>query len=222
MPIAITTGFELTALRRRESISKDQQQDDPISGSPSLINCPDFDFDVVSGRGKGFYNRPGNRRLRHIVVQHIAAYQVAKNKIIKGRVLDTIIERVKSQNNGRARFVKPIKSGSWVELSNDEARKKVGHAIREAMISQEFAREKEQTRKVWQQKNAEMLASQQAIFRRLLAESAEQGDTSNAENESDSLSSLEYDDGWCEEDSVTGNNCSLFEPGALFNDDDIV
>jgi hypothetical protein len=208
MPIAIPTGFELAALRRRESIRKDQRRDGLISVSQYLINCPDFDFDVVCGRGKGSYNRPGNRRFRHIVCQHIAAYQTAKNKIVKGVVLNTIIERVKTQNYGRARFIKPIKNGSWVELSDDQAREKVGHAIREAMSSQELAAVREQTRKAWQQKHTEMLTAQQMIFQRLLAESAERGDTCDAENDNDSLSRLECDEDWYEEDSLTGGNCS--------------
>jgi hypothetical protein len=130
---------------------------------------PDLDYDVVCGRGKGSYNRPGNKRFRVIVGKHIAAYLTARNKVDKGHVLNSIIDHVKSQNHGSARFIKPLKNG-WVEISLDAAREKVGHAIREAIGSRETSVSKEKAQKLWQAKQATLLASQKAIFLDLLAE----------------------------------------------------
>ena len=86
--------------------------------------------DVVCGRGKGFYNQPGNRRFRAIVWGHVPAYQTARTKMDKSLVLSHIVEAV--QEHGR--FVKR-RNGVWIEIGEEQAREKVGHAIREAMAN---------------------------------------------------------------------------------------
>ena len=86
--------------------------------------------DVVCGRGKGFYNQPGNRRFRAIVWGHVPAYQTARTKLDKTLVLSQIVEAV--QEHGR--FVKR-RNGVWIEIGEEQAREKAGHAIREAMAN---------------------------------------------------------------------------------------
>ena len=96
------------------------------------------DYDVVCGRGKGSYNRPGNRLFRKIVHENILEYTKAKSRFCKSMVLNAIVEKVRNQANGKARFVKyDKKRGSWLEIGDDQAREKVGHAIREAIASME-------------------------------------------------------------------------------------
>ena len=92
------------------------------------------DYDVVCGRGKGSYNRPGNRRFRQIIKEQIPAYLKARTKFDKSTVLSNIIDIIKSQNNNTTRFVKfNAKSKTWVEINDDVAREKVGHTMRETI-----------------------------------------------------------------------------------------
>lgn len=94
------------------------------------------EYDVVCGRGKGVYNRSAYKRFLAIVHAHVATYTSAKTKTNKSTVLNDIMEMVRQQNNGNVRFVKnDRKKGGWFEISNDQAREKVGHAMREAIAS---------------------------------------------------------------------------------------
>mmetsp|Transcript_10215 Transcript_10215/g.19606 ORF Transcript_10215/g.19606 Transcript_10215/m.19606 type:complete len:209 (-) Transcript_10215:65-691(-) len=90
--------------------------------------------DVVCGRGKGSYNRPGNKRFRAMVQEHVDEYVQAKTKLDKSMVLSAIVEKVREQWHGR--FVKQ-KKGAWEEIGDEQAREKVGHAIREAIAAGE-------------------------------------------------------------------------------------
>lgn len=98
-------------------------------------------YDVVCGRGKGSYNRPGNKRFRSLVATYIPKYLKARSKMDKSMVLNDIIDKVRSFNNpdtgSPAQFVKYTKSSGWVLIGDEHAREKVGHAIREAIAAQE-------------------------------------------------------------------------------------
>lgn len=89
------------------------------------------DNDVVCGRGKGFYNKPGNCRFRQLVQEFVGQYEQARSKLDKTMVLSAIVDRVLEQG----RFVKRKTGGVWVEIGEDQAREKAGHAIREAMAA---------------------------------------------------------------------------------------
>lgn len=103
------------------------------------LNYVPNDFDIYCGRGKGFYNRPGNKKFRVLVAAHIRTYVGAKSKVDKSAVLNTIIDEVRSTVDpatGRpAQFIKFTKHTGWVEIGDDQAREKVGHAMREAIAS---------------------------------------------------------------------------------------
>jgi hypothetical protein len=148
-----------------------------VSLSPSTMDLlstlafPPSECDVVCGRGKGSYNRPGNKIFRAIVCKHIPEYMAAKTKLDKGVALNRIMEDIRSQNNGTSRFLKPGKNGSWYELSDDQAREKVGHTMREAISALDGAAEKEATKKVFAKKQNALLAQQRAIFKYLLVQS---------------------------------------------------
>ena len=100
-------------------------------------------YDVVCGRGKGSYNRPGNKRFRSLVATYIPQYMKARSKIDKSMVLNDIIDKVRSFTNpdtgSAAQFVKYTKSTGWVLIGDEHTREKVGHAIREAIAAQESA-----------------------------------------------------------------------------------
>jgi hypothetical protein len=121
---------------------------------------PPKEYDVVCGRGKGSYNLPGNKRFRFSVRRHIPRYLAAKGKLDKGIVLNAIMNDI--QNRG-SRFLKPIQ-GAWYALSDEQAREKVGHTIRESIAALEGLPDRETTKKVFDRKQNDLLAQQRAIF----------------------------------------------------------
>jgi len=119
-------------------------------------------FVLISG--KGSYNKPGNKRFREIVKHYIPEYVGARTKFDKSTVLQKIIDIVREQNNGTARFIKQNKDGTWFEISDDAAREKVGHTLRESIAAKDAAPAKAKAEKVVQKKQGALLAQQQAIF----------------------------------------------------------
>jgi hypothetical protein len=93
------------------------------------------EYDVVLGRGKGKYNRPGNKRFRAIVQKSIPNYLTAKTKMGKTFIFNSILDEVRSQDNGNARFVRYDTKIGWVEMGDDQVRDKVGHVTREAIAA---------------------------------------------------------------------------------------
>jgi hypothetical protein len=133
-------------------------------------------LDVVCGRGKGSYNRPGNRRFRAIVQQHTDEYQGARSKMEKTMVLNRIMDRVQAQNQGTTMFLKVGKDGLFTVISDDNAREKVGHAIRESILAVEQnnhsgshqLKQQQQQQPEWNQKHSDLLAQQKFIFQNLV------------------------------------------------------
>ena len=138
------------------------------SSSPCIEFRPNYEYDVVCGRGKGSYNRPGNKRFREIAMKYVPEYTAAKCRQGKTAVLNEIISVVKEQNNGTARFIKYDKSKGWFEITNEVAREKVGHAVREALASLKNKGQKEEIKKCFNQKQNNLLAQQQAMFSNML------------------------------------------------------
>lgn len=100
--------------------------------------CSPSCFDVICGRGKGSYNRPGNKRFRSIVASYVERYLASKTKDDKSMILALIIERIHEQNNRNAHFLKyDSECMVWRKMSTEEAREKVGHAMREAISLRE-------------------------------------------------------------------------------------
>jgi hypothetical protein len=130
-------------------------------------------LDVVCGRGKGSYNRPGNRRFRAIVQQHTEEYKAARSKLDKTMVLNRIMDRVQAQNSGNTMFLKVGKDGLFTVISDDNAREKVGHAIRESILAAEQSNHSgnhhlKQHQPEWNQKHSDLLAQQKSIFQNLV------------------------------------------------------
>lgn len=125
-------------------------------------------YDIVCGRGKGRYNRPGNKYFRTLVATYIPLYQSARSKIDKGMVLNAIIDKVRSQVNPDtglpAEFVKYSKLTGWVRIGDEQAREKAGHAIREAIAAREGAPAKQVEKTVAMSKAVDLLAQQKKIF----------------------------------------------------------
>lgn len=86
------------------------------------------DSDIACGRGKGFYNRPGNRVMLNLIHSRVEDYKSA-SKVGKGNILEDVRQECKSQG---LRFVK--RDGQqWILMNDKEAKEKIGHAMREAI-----------------------------------------------------------------------------------------
>jgi hypothetical protein len=91
------------------------------------------EYDVICGRGRGHYNQPGNKRFRSLITSYLPEYQTLKNKMDKSVFFNKIIDVVRSQIRGNVHFIRQISCDTWETLNDDQAREKVGHAIRESL-----------------------------------------------------------------------------------------
>eukprot|EP00934_Nitzschia_sp_Nitz4_P005626 Nitzschia sp. Nitz4//scaffold83_size84149//79102//79971//NITZ4_005188-RA/size84149-processed-gene-0.81-mRNA-1//1//CDS//3329558989//5616//frame0 len=82
--------------------------------------------DILLGRGKSSYNHEGNVRLRSMVSKHADLYEVAPFSE-KKKVAADIVHILKATST---RFLKELSDGKWVEVDDETARRKVGHAFR--------------------------------------------------------------------------------------------
>lgn len=141
--------------------------------------------DVVCGRGKGSYNRPGNKKFRALVQEYVPRYVNARTKLDKSMVLSAIVEKVREENGGR--FIKQRKGGEWYEIGDEQAREKVGHAIREAIAAGEkksqaappSPKQQGETPMEFQSKQTDLLSTQLSIFEGLVARSNSPVEASN-------------------------------------------
>lgn len=84
-------------------------------------------MDVVFGRGKGYQNHPGNKRMRSIIDRYKIKYHTlkrAEKKHLVEKVYNEIIE-------GGVRFVKKVSDeDSWILVDEPIAMQKVSHTLR--------------------------------------------------------------------------------------------
>ena len=82
--------------------------------------------DVLFGRGRAIIDHPGNAQFRQIVDHYMLKYE-ASGRLQKTCIADIIVRLVK---NSCGRFLKKNEDGSWDEVDDSAARKKVAHAFR--------------------------------------------------------------------------------------------
>jgi hypothetical protein len=88
-------------------------------------------YDVLCGRGRGFFAHPGNRRMLLVVQQYKARYTAA-TKTEKSRITKDVLDVIHKAGNDAAKFLKMGKDTPyWYELNSKEAHKKVAHTLRE-------------------------------------------------------------------------------------------
>jgi hypothetical protein len=118
------------------------------------------EYDVVCGRGKGSYNRPGNKRFRALVASRLPEYQAARSKLDKSMLINTIIDEVHALDDGKAQFIKFTKKEGWHKISHEAAREKVGHSIREAaaLLKNKPVKEEKKMELVLDQSDLDLLA----------------------------------------------------------------
>mmetsp|Transcript_20627 Transcript_20627/g.47649 ORF Transcript_20627/g.47649 Transcript_20627/m.47649 type:complete len:178 (-) Transcript_20627:318-851(-) len=87
-------------------------------------------YDVICGlRGKKSLSHVGNRRFRVTVAMNAEKYLKAPTKLEKSLVVIQIVDTIR---DGGGHFVKyDRKTQSWVEIGDQLAREKVGHALRD-------------------------------------------------------------------------------------------
>ena len=90
--------------------------------------------DVVCGRGKSQYERPGNRRFLDLINKYVESYRSSKHKKHKAVVLCNVVHEVRMGDGvNAARFVKQMDDGSWWEIGDSMARGKAAQAMRVAV-----------------------------------------------------------------------------------------
>jgi hypothetical protein len=103
--------------------------------------CDDFEpgpFDVICGRGKSIFSHEGNRQFRHCIAQNAHRYARARSKLDKGLIVIGVVDEIRRKSMNAGGFVRCIKNSTlqgqpenqWVEIGDDLARDKVGHALR--------------------------------------------------------------------------------------------
>ncbi|CAB9516013.1 hypothetical protein SEMRO_754_G197540.1 [Seminavis robusta] len=92
--------------------------------------------DVLCGRSKESFNHAGNRRFRNLVAASLAEYNEATSKWAKSMVAARLVGVI---NNEGGRFLKQRKGNEevWYEISTQDAKAKVSHAIRDAIAAKE-------------------------------------------------------------------------------------
>ena len=91
---------------------------DALENGPT---CP-RPADVFMGRGKGTYERRGNKAYMEIISSYLPAYMTARNNADKIRITEDVIALVK---RGGGRFLGADKDKQVYEVSDAEARIKV-------------------------------------------------------------------------------------------------
>ena len=87
--------------------------------------------DVLFGRGKTHRKQPGNQRLQLMADVYRQRY-IKADRSNKTNITKTIVDIIKSDDEKRGRFLKFCADlRGWVEVSDEVARKKVGHTIRD-------------------------------------------------------------------------------------------
>ena len=96
----------------------------------SIVDEPQ-EFDVLCGRGRGFYEHPGNLRMLTIVAGLKTSYQ-KESKDGKKRIALCAFDSIMNPSDGTtSRFLRRAPDNRWYELEDMEVFKKIHHTLRE-------------------------------------------------------------------------------------------
>jgi hypothetical protein len=88
--------------------------------------------DILCGRGKTYVNHPGNRKFSEVIKSNVHRYVDAQQRMDKIILFACLVEQLQSEG---CRFLKQKKgkkgTNQWVEMTTEEAHRKLGHAIRD-------------------------------------------------------------------------------------------
>ncbi|CAJ1951356.1 unnamed protein product [Cylindrotheca closterium] len=122
MPQTSTNG------RRDEDSTSQSDKSGPAVTEPAarLSGNPQ---DIICGRGLHIMSHLGNIRLHSIVNRHRQTYQVASRRE-KAALAQRIVDEIKSTGSRFIRRAGDGRDDEWIEVDNETAYKKVGHALR--------------------------------------------------------------------------------------------
>ena len=98
---------------------------------PPTLSHPTID--VFCGRGKACAAWIGNRRFRVTIAMNKERYKQAPTKLDKSLVVDEIVKTFSSASPNGGFIKKDASTGRWYKISEQQARDKVGHAMRDAV-----------------------------------------------------------------------------------------
>mmetsp|Transcript_27912 Transcript_27912/g.67913 ORF Transcript_27912/g.67913 Transcript_27912/m.67913 type:complete len:350 (+) Transcript_27912:85-1134(+) len=91
-------------------------------------------YDILCGRSKTCFNNIGNRRFRITISMNVKKYDSLTNRSERGNFIYTLAQTLKE--DAGFRFVRISKKSGRVELTDDEIRAKIGHALRDLSKAQ--------------------------------------------------------------------------------------
>lgn len=125
--------------------------DAPSCTAKGTLLPPNFEpsnYDVICGRGKACANWIGNRRFRVTIAMNKEQYLAAPTKLDKSVVVDQIAKTIKNTSPNGGFVKKDEETGRWYKITDQAARDKVGHAMRDAVAApQKKARRKQARRR---------------------------------------------------------------------------
>ncbi|CAJ1950068.1 unnamed protein product [Cylindrotheca closterium] len=86
-------------------------------------------YDILCGRSKTCFNNIGNRRFRITISMNVEKYDTITNRTERGKFIASLARTFKEDVGFR--FVRISKKNGRVELSDEEIRAKIGHALRD-------------------------------------------------------------------------------------------
>ncbi|KAL3919734.1 MAG: hypothetical protein SGILL_003607 [Bacillariaceae sp.] len=89
---------------------------------------------VICGRGKICTTNPGNRKLRALIKENLAAYGKATNKVDKTEIVSAIMDDIRKDCDDEPAFVKK-EEGTWWEVDDAFAREKIGCIFRDSLFT---------------------------------------------------------------------------------------
>ena len=114
--------------------------------------------DIVCGRGKDSFNHPGNHQFRQVISAHLTEYMQLNSRHKKTAFIVSIVRKL--QNEYGARFVTKKRTSDDVcyykEVSEKQAREKVGHSLRDTAVSKQCKPSKKEWSKMKKNQHKEL------------------------------------------------------------------
>mmetsp|Transcript_5470 Transcript_5470/g.11304 ORF Transcript_5470/g.11304 Transcript_5470/m.11304 type:complete len:359 (+) Transcript_5470:83-1159(+) len=124
----------------------------PEKKKVSIVRPGDIrSYDILCGRDKATFNNIGNRRFRVSISINIPRYEAAKSKAQKAEVIKFVcnvlqkevgVRFLKRQNGSATKKSGEGEDYYYVELQGTDARKKVGHALRDMSVARQQLNQK--------------------------------------------------------------------------------
>lgn len=97
--------------------------------------------DVICSRGRRAFEHEGNKRFRCIIESHVEEYKQSNSRVDKSLVVIGIVDMIRHQLTPGGRFVRFCKKNKcYIDIGDNLAREKVGHALRELINGKRTAK----------------------------------------------------------------------------------